>query len=396
MMNETRTTTEPYADACAQFAPRPRNRFDRLEWAGAFGDLGTLIPFVTAYIAVLKMDPSGVLLGFGMSLIACGWFYRTPFPVQPMKAIGAAAATGAGSTAMLHGAPVIAAAWLTGAFWLVVGCSGLATRIARWVPREVGQGIVLGLGLHFMLDGLQMMTTDWVIAAAGLLIAIFLRKSRTLPGMFALLLLGIGYSLLKDETLAAQLRHIALQPRWPQWHGVDLSWSDFATGALYLALPQIPLTLGNAIIGTKEENNRLFPDRPVRIRGVAISTGLMNLFSAGIGGVPMCHGAGGIAAHTSFGARTGGASIILGTLLIGLALGFSGSVELLLRALPLAVVGVILFMAGALLARGNLPRLAAKRSAFLVIATAGAATWNVAAAFALGLVLARLTAGRAE
>ena len=38
------------------------NRYDRMEVAGAFGDLGTLVPFVVAYIGVLKMDPFGVLL----------------------------------------------------------------------------------------------------------------------------------------------------------------------------------------------------------------------------------------------------------------------------------------------------------------------------------------------
>ena len=70
-----------------------RNRFDRMEWAGAFGDLGTLIPFVVAYIGVAKIDPLGVLLAFGVALIICGAYYRTPFPVQPMKAIGAVAAT---------------------------------------------------------------------------------------------------------------------------------------------------------------------------------------------------------------------------------------------------------------------------------------------------------------
>jgi len=63
------------------------NRFDRMEWAGAFGDLGTLIPFVVAYISVLGVDPYGVLFAFGVSLIACGAYYKTPFPVQPMKAI---------------------------------------------------------------------------------------------------------------------------------------------------------------------------------------------------------------------------------------------------------------------------------------------------------------------
>ncbi|WP_234484809.1 putative sulfate/molybdate transporter [Noviherbaspirillum pedocola] len=395
-MNDIPSSTRPPVRLAGQRARLPRNRFDRMEWAGAFGDLGTLIPFVTAYIAVLHMDPMGILLGFGLPLVACGWFYRTPFPVQPMKAVGAAAATGAGSMAMLHGAPVIAAAWLTGAFWLAIGLSGLATRIARWVPREVGRGIVLGLSLGFMRDGARMMVSDVGLAAAGLALAFLLRRSKALPAMFALLLLGTAWSLATDASLLSELGHVAFAPRWPQWHGSDFSWSDLLTGAIYLALPQIPLTLGNAIIGTKEENNRLFPERPVSIRGIAVSTGLINLFGATVGGVPMCHGAGGIVAHTSFGARTGGASIILGTLLIGLALGFSGSVELLLRTLPAAVVGVILFIAGALLARGNLPRLADKRSAVLVLLTAGAALWNVAAAFVFGLGLAWLLKRRAR
>jgi len=48
------------------------NRFDIHEWAGAFGDLGTLIPFVVAYITVLKMDAGGILVAFGVALIAVG------------------------------------------------------------------------------------------------------------------------------------------------------------------------------------------------------------------------------------------------------------------------------------------------------------------------------------
>src|SRR5215475_1176218 len=67
-----------------------QNRFDRMEVAGAFGDLGTLVPFIVAYIGVLKMDPFGVLLAFGVA-IGCGFFYRMPIPVQPMKVAGAIA-----------------------------------------------------------------------------------------------------------------------------------------------------------------------------------------------------------------------------------------------------------------------------------------------------------------
>lgn len=73
--------------------PSPRNRFDRAELAGAFGDLGTLIPFLVAYIALLGLDPFGVLLSFGLSMIFVGAIYKTPFPIQPMKAIGAIATT---------------------------------------------------------------------------------------------------------------------------------------------------------------------------------------------------------------------------------------------------------------------------------------------------------------
>ena len=66
-------------------AARPRNRYDRMEWAGAFGDLGTLIPFVAASIGVVGMDPTGVLLAFGIAMVASGLWYRTPVPVQPRR-----------------------------------------------------------------------------------------------------------------------------------------------------------------------------------------------------------------------------------------------------------------------------------------------------------------------
>ncbi|HSQ71325.1 MAG TPA: putative sulfate/molybdate transporter [Rubrivivax sp.] len=72
------------------------NRYDAAEWAGAFGDVGTLLPFVIAYLGILKLDAAGVLFGFGVSMIVSGWIRKTPFPVQPMKA--------AGAVPMCHGA----------------------------------------------------------------------------------------------------------------------------------------------------------------------------------------------------------------------------------------------------------------------------------------------------
>jgi hypothetical protein len=113
-------------DSAAASTPAPVNRYDRMEWAGAFGDLGTLIPFVVAYISMVGMDPFGILFAFGISLIVCGAYYRTPTPVQPMKAAGAIAATQAAQTAIITPAAVVGAGLATGIIWLLLGLTGAA------------------------------------------------------------------------------------------------------------------------------------------------------------------------------------------------------------------------------------------------------------------------------
>jgi hypothetical protein len=71
-----------------------------------------------------------------------------------------------------------------------------------------------------------------------------------------------------------------------------------------LVLPQAALTVGNAVLATAEEHNRLFPEREVTVRELAFDHAALNAFAATIGGVPMCRGAGGMAGHIRFGART--------------------------------------------------------------------------------------------
>lgn len=366
------------------------NRFNRMEWAGAFGDLGTLIPFVVAYIAVLKVDPFGILFSFGAALLACGLYYKTPFPAQPMKAIGAVATTQAAQTATITAAAVSLAGLVTGLVWLVLGMTGAATRIARIVPRTVAIGIVLGLGLGFMLQGIRMMDTGWLLAAVGLVGTLLLLTNRRIPAMFLLLLFGAACGAVESEATRHALAGIRFGFRVPAFELPHLRWYDLMTGSLFLALPQIPLTLGNAIIAIGEENNRLFPDHPVTTRSVAISTGIMNLGSFLLGGVPMCHGAGGMAGHVAFGARTGGAPIILGTLLLILACGFSSSVGTLFSVIPPAVLGVILFLTGAQLALGSCDFGANKRQRFITLVTAAFAMWNVGLAFVAGIALSYL------
>src|ERR1035437_9655872 len=366
---------------------RATNRFDLPEWAGAFGDLGTLIPFVAAYISILKMDANGLLVAFGVALIAAGSIYRTPFPVQPMKAIGAAAVSQTTLAAGLGFAGVVGAGVDAGLLWIVLAVTGLGRRAASWVPRSALLGVVMGLGFSFMLEGIRMMSAgSWV---AGLLLAltlVLLGRPRV-PAMLVLLAIGVAMALINEPDLMRELGSLKPEFRIPTLAWGTLSMSDLWTGFILLALPQLPLTFGNAYLAITEENNRLFPDRPVTERSVAFSTGLMNLGSSLIGGIPMCHGAGGMAGHVQFGARTGGSSIILGSILLGAGLFLSSSIGTVFRMFPQSVLGVILFMAGLQLALGSRDTGAEKADRFVVLATAAFAIWNVGVAVLFGILV---------
>ena len=367
-----------------------RNRYDRMEWGGAFGDLGTLIPFVVAYIGMVGMDPYGILFAFGVSLIVCAAYYGTRMPVQPMKAAGAVAATQAAQTAVITPAAVVGASLATGAIWLLLGLTGTARRIAALVPRYVVVGIVLGLGMAFMLEGVKMMASGWLVATIGLLGTLLLLTNRSIPAMFILLLFGAACGIIAEPLLLQKLSESTIEFRPPSFALSELTWKDFALGLVFLALPQLPLTLGNAIMATAEENNRLFPDRPVNENKLSSSTGLLNLFGASVGGIPMCHGAGGMAGHVAFGARTGGATVILGVILLLLALFLSGSVETLFAILPKSVLGVILFITGAQLALGSCDFSTSKGERFITLVTAAFCIWNVGLGFLVGIVGAYL------
>jgi MFS superfamily sulfate permease-like transporter len=376
----------PAPPAAAALA-RGANRYDLAEWAGAFGDLGTLLPFVLAYIAVVGIDPLGILLAFGLAMIAAGLFYKTPVPVQPMKAIGAVAATQAAQTVALTPQAVFVSGLATGLIWLALGATGLAQRLSRLIPRPIAIGIVLGLGFAFMLEGVKMMAGGWVVAGIGLALTLALLTNRHVPAMLVLLAFGASAALVSNPGLANELADVKAQFRLPSFALGSLTWTDVLAGVAFLALPQLPLTFGNAIVAIKEENNRLFPQRPTSEKALSLSTGLINVVGSTLGGVPMCHGAGGMAGHYRFGARTGGAVVILGAILCVAALFFSDSVVTLLRIFPSPVLGVVLFLTGAQLALGSCDFSKNKHERFATLVTAGCSVWNVGLGFVLGWIL---------
>ncbi|MHB8908622.1 MAG: putative sulfate/molybdate transporter [Syntrophales bacterium] len=362
--------------------PKTKNLYNKMEWAGAFGDVGTLIPFVVAYITIVKVEPFGLLLMFGLALMASGLYYRTPLPIQPMKAIGAAAIAGGISPAALFGSGLT-----TGLFWLLAGVTGLIRPIAKLATKPVVRGIMLGLGLSFMVDGVHRMASAPVLAGIALVVTYLLLTNPKIPAMFMLLVIGIVSAVIMDPKLTAELARIQIGFKLPVFSLSTMTWSDVVTGTLLFTLPQIPLTLGNAVIAITAENNELFPDRKVSEKKIAISQGIMNLVAPIFGGVPMCHGAGGMAGHVRFGAKTGGALVILGSILVLIALFFSDSVALFFKIFPNAILGVILFFAGSELAIVVRDIGDRKSDFYVMLIVAAFAMWNMGAAFLVGVIL---------
>jgi MFS superfamily sulfate permease-like transporter len=360
------------------------NEYNKMEFAGAFGDLGTLIPFVVGYITLNKLDPLGILVAFGLFKIFVGLYFKTPIPVQPMKAIGGMAISHAGSISpgMIWGSGIF-----TGIFWLLMGITGTITWIEKVTTKPVVRGIMLGLGLSFVVEGLGMMRGGPLSAVGGVLITLLLLNSKRFPAMLCLLAYGIVVAYIEKPELFQELSNLSIRFRFPELTFGRISWQDLLAGFVILGLPQAPLTLGNAIIGTVAENNQYFPNRKVTAKTIAIDHGVMNLVSAFIGGIPLCHGAGGMAGHIRFGARTGGALVILGLMVLLAGLFLSDSVVLLFQFFPRPILGVILFFAGIELALVVKDIKLKRQNLFVLVVTAGTAMWNMGVAYLAGLIL---------
>ena len=360
------------------------NDYNLREVAGAFGDLGTLIPFVVGYITVAGMEPVGVLVAFGLSKIVAGLYFKSPIPIQPMKAIGTVAISH--PTLITPGA-ILASGLFTGVLWLLLGVSGAVTWIARITSRPVVQGLILGLGLGFVLEGVKMAEAELLLAVVAATLTFVLLSRERVPAMLGLLVFGVIVALVREPTLLGELGRVSFHLRLPEFALTRLGWADLVTGVLVLGLPQAALTLGNAIVATVEENNALFPERPLTVRTVAVDHGLMNLVAASLGGVPMCHGAGGLAGHVRFGARTGGALVILGSLVLFTGLFLADSIQTLFKVFPPALLGVILLFGGLELAAGVQGNHQSKEDRYVMLLTAGVSLWNMGAAYAAGLLL---------
>jgi SulP family sulfate permease len=302
--------------------------------------------------------------------------------VQPMKAASAAALIQPMQPAAIAGAGLV-----IGAFFLILGVSGVVGRLARVLPGSLAAGLQLGLGLSLGILGLHLIDRQlWLgIASAGLMLA--LMRWERLPVALIAILAGVGVG--QGLGTAPPFPALVLGVHLP--HLVIPSWAEVVHGTEYAVLPQIPLTLTNAIIVTTALTRQLFPGGAPAVteRNLAITTGLGNLLSAPFGGYLMCHGAGGIAGHVRFGARTATAPVLIGLVFVVIGLLFGERGYALLRTIPDAVLGGLLLFSGIELALSARLHQYQRGDLFLVLLMAAIGiALNPAAAFAAGLPIA--------
>ncbi|MGE5398045.1 MAG: putative sulfate/molybdate transporter [Chitinophagales bacterium] len=349
------------------------------ELSGALGDLGTFLPHVLASVAIVGLNPGSVLTWFGLFYIFSGWFYRIPMSVQPMKAASAAVLV-----QKLSSNEIAASGMIIGAVLLLLGITGLIAKLAQVTPTGVTTGIQVGLGLSLAILGTKMVLGDWLIGVIILTGMLPLLSNRRFPAALFALVAGI----LLQLWLHPQFTPISISFGFhlPQWTlpGVQ----DFERAFTMVAIPQLPLTLTNAILVTVAISSELYGKQASRVteKNLTLTMGIANLIAAPLGGYMMCHGSGGVAAHYRFGGRTVITPLLIGFILLSLGVLLGKDAVFLFKVIPNGALGSLLFYSGidlAMAARGY-----SNRSEGFVVLLVAALTLaiNPAVAFLAGLI----------
>lgn len=371
----------------AAWLTRLNVRFNRNELAGAFGDLGTDLPLVIGMVLAAGLDSASVLIMFGVMQLLTGFAYGMPMPVQPLKAVAVIVITTRVSASVLYGG-----ALAIGLLMLVLTATRLLNALARVIPHAVVRGIQFGLGLQLAFLALRDYvpaagTTGFVLAGVAFAIGIALLGNRKYPAALVIVLLGVVYAVLLGFDTGAVIAGVSV--RLPEF--LVPTPDAILAGFLLLALPQIPLSLGNSILATRQITLDYFPERAPSVRKIGLTYSAMNLINPFFGGVPTCHGSGGMAGHYTFGARTGGSVVIEGSMYVVLGLFFSTSFAMVIQVFPLPMLGVILLFEG--LALILLTRdLTASKADFQVAILVGLIASGLPYGFLLGLVVGAILA----
>jgi SulP family sulfate permease len=367
------------------------------EFGGGLGDLGVLLPLAILLIINNGLSATAVFRVVGLHYLITGYYFKIPLPVQPLKAMAVIAIA-------MNASPQLIAATglLMGVILLLLTLGKLAYRLSSIFTKPIVRGIQLSIGLFLAEKGLTLIANPndafqgislnypgtWFTVGLAILsglIILGLNSSRRLPATLVLIPLGIFMGVVM--TPSGQLPTLSGNLTLPSL--VFPSSDDFITAFVLMVIPQIPLTFSNSIISTYHVAHDYFGERARRVtpRSLCASLGIGNLIGGLFGALPCCHGAGGLTAHYRFGARTGGATIFLGSVFVGAGLLFGDSTHSLFALIPAPILGALLVYVGVehcMLIRDILHN---RQAAFvaLLIGAVSAGTHNIAIGFAVGM-----------
>jgi len=388
-----------------------RFRFNRLELAGSLGDLGTLLPIAIAMVLVNGLDPLGLFFSIGVFFILSGVYFGVTVPVQPMKVIGAYAIA-----TSLSADQILASALLMGVVLLIVGGTGAIDLIRRITPKAVIRGVQLSTGALLISGGVKFiigisrfqemqkavepylafqaigpLPISLVIGGIAGIVTLLLLDNKKLPAGLIVVLGGLAAGLALGARVDAGSGFFGFHLPNVLPFGFP-GQADFTFALFALVLPQLPMTLGNAVLAYTDLSKEYFGNRSAKVtnRKACISMALANFFSFCLGGMPLCHGAGGLAAHYRFGARTAGSNLMIGLLFAGLAVLLGSNIIDVLNLLPMAVLGVLLVFAGSQLTL-TVMDLDQRKDFFVVTLILGITlASNLAAGFIIGMIVAQV------
>jgi SulP family sulfate permease len=324
---------------------------DRHEIAGGVADIGVMFPLAVGVAATSGLSLVTIFVCVAAVYAVSALAFRVPVPVQPMKAMAASIiALG------LSPAVVSAAGIEIGLLLLLVAVTPLARWLSRLFPRPVVRGIQLAIGLLLLkgalsaasgataLPGLDLsiplgpltLTAGLLVALAILVYLILQKERRRIPA--SLVVLGLGA--LAGVVLAAMgVTHPTVGAglgELPLRHLPSLADAWIAFFAI--VLPQLPLSMGNAVFASDDVLHHYYGPAARRVspRSLCLSMGLVNVGCGLVGGTPLCHGSGGATAHYRLGARTAGATLAAAALYAALAAGAAFGMS------PLFIPGAVL------------------------------------------------------
>ncbi|MFB0519277.1 MAG: putative sulfate/molybdate transporter, partial [Acidobacteriota bacterium] len=220
----------------------PDFRFNAEEIAGAVGDYGTLVPIVLGVAIVSNINLGYIMLFFSIWYIITGIYYKMPVPVEPMKAIGALVIAGGMSSGEIAASGII-----VGILFFALGISKGMKFIQEKVPQSVIRGIQLGLALLLIKTSINFVVGDYILAIICIgIIVLFLMANKfgKIPDVSSICILLIGIIVGFSLYGIPRIRIISMP------NLIIPTLQDFLKGGWLLAIPQIPLTITNAILAT--------------------------------------------------------------------------------------------------------------------------------------------------